>query len=83
VNSGKTCRSNAAEAALGAEAVLAAGAGEAPFVFAAVALDEGVLMYSRIECNPSDTDGLIGRRVGVVFRDLAATQKAPYFQLVD
>lgn len=53
---------------------------EAPFVFAAVTLDEGALIYTRIECDPYQVDGLLGRRVEVIFRDLGPSQKAPYFK---
>ncbi|MEP9347732.1 OB-fold domain-containing protein [Xanthobacter sp. KR7-225] len=53
---------------------------EAPFVFAAVTLDEGVLIYTRIECDPEAVDDLIGTPVEVVFRALSPTQKAPYFR---
>jgi uncharacterized OB-fold protein len=52
---------------------------EAPFVFAAVALAEGAMIYTRIECDPAATDGLIGKPVTVVFRDLTEKQKVPFF----
>lgn len=55
---------------------------EAPFIFAAIALDDGVLMYSRLLSDPADTATLIGRRVRAVFRPLRATQQAPYFELL-
>jgi hypothetical protein len=55
---------------------------EAPFIFAAIELDEGVLLYSRLEAPPDDTDRLIGSRVEVVYRDLGPSQKAPYFRCV-
>lgn len=55
---------------------------EAPFVFAAVTLAEGPLIYTRIECDPHAVEGLIGTPVEVVFRPLSPTQKAPYFRPV-
>ena len=54
---------------------------EAPYVVLAVPMDEGPLMYSRLaEAVPEDADQ-IGRKVEVVFTDLAPGQKLPWFRL--
>lgn len=54
---------------------------EAPFVFAAVTLAEGPMLYTRIECDPAATERLIGAPVHAVFRDLTDLQKVPFFAL--
>lgn len=54
---------------------------EAPYVVLAVTLDEGPLMYSRLVDKVAEDADLIGRKVEVVFADLAPTQKLPYFRL--
>ncbi len=54
---------------------------EAPFVFAAIQLDDGVMMYSRVECDAANVTGLIGQKVEAVFRALGPGQKAPYFRI--
>lgn len=55
---------------------------EAPYWFAAITLDEGPLMYSRIEGTPDPDADLIGREVRAVFVPLTPEQKLPHFVLV-
>ena len=55
---------------------------EAPYYFIAVELDEGPLIYSRLDRDPESEDGLIGRAVGVVFADHTPEQRLPFFRLV-
>ena len=54
---------------------------EAPYVFAAVELAEGPLMYSRLAGRPPED--LIGRSVRSVFVDHGPEQKVPFFELDD
>jgi uncharacterized OB-fold protein len=54
---------------------------EAPFVFAAVRLLEGPVVYARIKNAPSDGASLLGRRVKAVFEQLSAQQKLLAFRL--
>ena len=54
---------------------------EAPYVFAAVELAEGPLMYSRLAGRPPED--LIGRSVRSVFVDHGPQQKVPFFELDD
>ena len=54
---------------------------EAPYVFVAVALAEGPLMYSRLAGTASED--LIGRSVRAVFVDHGPEQKVPFFELED
>ena len=56
---------------------------EAPYYFAAIQLDEGPLMYSRlVERLQADRD-LIGRRVETTFVSHSENQKLPFFRCVD
>jgi uncharacterized OB-fold protein len=55
--------------------------GEAPFVFAAVRLREGPIVYARLEGAPVDGRSLIGRQVSAVFTAHSATQKLLAFTL--
>lgn len=41
--------------------------GEAPYVFAAIALDEGPCFYAQLNGAPIDGESLVGRSVGVEF----------------
>lgn len=54
---------------------------DAPYVYAAVTLEEGPLMYTRIVIDPSAVDNLIGKSVQVVYSDLMPGQKLPFFKL--
>ena len=54
---------------------------EAPYVFVAVALAEGPLMYSRLAGTVAED--LIGRSVRAVFVDHGPEQKVPFFELED
>ena len=54
---------------------------EAPYYFIAVELDEGPLMYSRLDGEPVSEDGLIGHAVEVVFADHTPQQRLPFFRL--
>jgi uncharacterized OB-fold protein len=56
-------------------------AGDVPFIFAAVTLDEGPMLYTRIEMDPADSEGLDGRAVSVVFKDdQLPGQTLPFFR---
>lgn len=55
---------------------------DAPYIYAAVTLAEGPLMYTRIEIDPSQTEGLLGQPVEVVFSELIPGQKLPFFRPV-
>jgi len=55
---------------------------EAPYVVLAVTLDEGPLMYTRLVDGVAEDADLIGRKVEVVFSDVAPGHKLPYFRLV-
>jgi len=54
---------------------------DAPYCFAAIGLDEGPLIYGRLEPKPPSEAGLIGRPVKVRFGEAAAGQKLPHFEL--
>jgi uncharacterized OB-fold protein len=54
---------------------------DAPYVFAAIRLAEGPLMYSRIEDVPVDAPDLLHREVEVTFAAHTPTQKLPFFRL--
>ena len=54
---------------------------EAPYVFVAVALAEGPLMYSRLAGTPPEN--LIGRSVRAVFVVHGPDQMVPFFELDD
>lgn len=58
---------------------------EAPYYFAALQLDEGPLLYSRLAQKPHlpDEDALIGAPVRAQFVDQGNGQKLPYFSVVD
>lgn len=51
-----------------------------PYVFAAVRLDEGPIVYARIEGGENRED-LTGRKVTAVFEQLSITQKVLSFKL--
>jgi uncharacterized OB-fold protein len=60
------------------EALLA----DAPYIFAAVTLEEGPTMYTRLDVDPSSTDGLMDHPVEVVFKnDQVPGQQMPFFRL--
>lgn len=52
-----------------------------PVPFVAVELDAGPLMYGELVHPPADEAGLMGAPVRVVFRNHAADQCLPYFEL--
>ena len=52
---------------------------DAPYVFAAIALEEGPMLYGRVEIAPDAAAGLMSRAVRVVFRDHTPGQKLPAF----
>ena len=54
---------------------------DAPYVFLAVALAEGPLMYSRLAGTPPDD--LVGRSVRAVFVEHGSDQKVPFFEIED
>lgn len=54
---------------------------EAPYVFAAIALDEGPCIYSQMPGAPLEGASLIGRPVKVGFAPHGPTQKIPVFTL--
>jgi uncharacterized protein len=54
---------------------------EAPYYFIAVELEEGPLMYSRLEEKSVAEIGLLGHSVEVVFVDHTPQQKLPFFRL--
>lgn len=55
---------------------------EAPYYFIAVRLDEGPLMFSRLEVSGEvKEEGLIGRPVRAVFVPHTPEQKLPFFAL--
>jgi uncharacterized OB-fold protein len=55
---------------------------EAPYYFIAVRLDEGPLVFSRLQHEGAVPEtGLIGRRVRVVFVPHAPGQRLPFFAL--
>lgn len=54
---------------------------EVPYCFAAVELEEGPLMYSRIEGASDGARNLLGASVSVVFVQHTAEQKLPFFRL--
>lgn len=55
---------------------------EAPYWFAAIDLEEGPLMYARVEGTPDPAVDLIGRTVEAVFVRLTDEQKLPHFRVV-
>ncbi len=52
-----------------------------PVLFAAVELDAGPLIYGELVHQPTDETGLLGAPVRIVFRNHAAGQHLPYFEL--
>lgn len=54
---------------------------EVPIYFIAVRLDEGPLMYSRLEPRPESDEGLVGARVHVTFGPPVAGHRLPCFAL--
>lgn len=55
---------------------------DTPFVFAAVALEEGPTLYTRLEVDPGATDDLLDRPLIVSFRaDQLPDQKIPFFRV--
>ncbi len=52
---------------------------DAPYVFAAIGLEEGPTLYARVEIAPDAVAGLVGRAVRAVFREYTAGQKLPAF----
>jgi len=53
---------------------------QAPYYFIAVTLDEGPLMYSRLELPAGSPSPAIGQRVTVVFVEQSPGQKLPFFR---
>jgi len=58
-------------------------AGEAPYVFGAVELDAGALLYGQIEGAPAEDASLIGRPVGAQFVEHGPGRKLIRFRLAD
>jgi uncharacterized OB-fold protein len=54
---------------------------EAPYVFAAVALEEGPCIFAQLLEAPAEGPSLVGRQVGVVFVDHGPGQKIAAFRL--
>lgn len=54
---------------------------EAPYVFAAIALDEGPCIYTQLAGAPVDGTSLIGRAVRAEFVEHGPTQKMAVFRL--
>jgi uncharacterized protein len=54
---------------------------EVPYVFAAVALDEGPIVYGQLAHESIDETGLLGRAVGPVFVEHTEDQKLLAFRL--
>jgi len=55
---------------------------EAPYVFAAVRLNEGPVIYARITNAPAEASSFLGHPVRAVFEALTDNQKILAFQLV-
>lgn len=55
--------------------------GEAPYVFAAVALDEGPCLYAQLPGAPVEGPSLVGRRVDVSFVPHGPQLSIPVFRL--
>ncbi|MHA3902871.1 Zn-ribbon domain-containing OB-fold protein [Castellaniella sp. WN] len=55
--------------------------GEAPYVFAAIALDEGPCLYGQMPGAPTEGESLIGRSVRAIFIAHAPHQKIAAFAL--
>lgn len=57
---------------------------DVPYVYGAVTLEEGPLLYTRLDVSPDAVQGLNGRSVEVVFRDdQVEGQKLPFFRPVE
>ncbi|MBP6020330.1 MAG: OB-fold domain-containing protein [Burkholderiaceae bacterium] len=56
--------------------------GEIPYVFAAIELTEGVLVYGQMQGAPTCGTSLINRSVQAIFDDRGVKQKVLSFQLV-
>lgn len=56
---------------------------DAPYVFAAIALDEGPWIYAQLPGAPLDGADLIGRPVAVAFADHGPGRRIPVFRLVN
>jgi uncharacterized OB-fold protein len=54
---------------------------EAPYIFLAVTLEEGPLMYSRLTTPVAEEANLIGRVVRLVFSEESPGRKLPFFEL--
>jgi uncharacterized OB-fold protein len=54
---------------------------EVPIWFVAVRLQEGPILYSRLEQAPTSESGLIGRPVEAVFSSIFDGQRLPYMRL--
>lgn len=54
---------------------------EAPYVFAAVELDEGPCIYAQVPGAPTDARSLVGAAVTVAFVDHGAGRRMPVFHL--
>jgi hypothetical protein len=54
---------------------------EAPYVFAAVSLEEGPLIYAQLPGAPTGAPSLVGKAVTVVFIANQPSQKIPAFRL--
>jgi uncharacterized OB-fold protein len=54
---------------------------EAPYVFAAVALEEGPWLYAQVLEAPTDSTSLVGRSVTATFVDHGPRQKIAAFRL--
>ena len=54
---------------------------EAPILFAAIKLDEGPIMFSRLTDRVDSNTTLVGQRVHVTFIDHTKDQKLPFFSL--
>ncbi|MEP6608370.1 MAG: OB-fold domain-containing protein [Burkholderiaceae bacterium] len=56
---------------------------EAPYVFAAVVLDEGPYIYAQIPGAPMDSASLVGKPVVVDFAEHGPGRRMPVFRLAD
>ncbi len=52
---------------------------DAPYVFAAIGLEEGAMLYGRVEVAPDAAAELVGRPVRAVFREHAPGMRLPAF----
>jgi len=56
---------------------------EAPYVFAAVALEEGPCVYSQVPGAPTDGSSLVGKAVMVDFVEHGPGRRMPVFRMTD